>query len=203
MGSLDLLLDQTRLDFQTVQISTMKVLAAITLALAITNVKADGAHNHDHAPVARDSYGPPEPIYEAPAESYGAPAPSYSAPSYEPYEVYEEEPLPDLTPIVVAILTLIGLSLLFPTFVQLEDVQGRKKRSAEIYDHLNEVLEPVDRRCMEKLTCEIGALSYDAGLTSHPFLKLVAPFVPGKYEKYVKHFISANNCQKIKCNTYS
>jgi len=211
MGSLDLLLDQTRLDFQTVQISTMKILAALTLALAITNVKADGAHSHDHAPVARDSYGPPEPSYEAPADSYGAPAPSYSAPSYEPYEVYEEEPLPDLTPIVVAILTLIGLSLLFPTFVQLEDVQGRKKRSAEIisertaeiYNHLNEVLEPVDRGCMEKLTCEVGALSYDAGLTSHPFLKLVAPFVPGKYEKYVKHFISANNCQKIKCNTYS
>merc|ERR1712004_927516 len=204
MGSLDLLLDQTRLDFQTVQISTMKILAALTLALAITNVKADGAHSHDHAPVARDSYGPPEP-------SYGAPAPSYSAPSYEPYEVYEEEPLPDLTPIVVAILTLIGLSLLFPTFVQLEDVAGRKKRSAEIisertaeiYDHLNEVLQPVDRGCMEKLTCEVGALSYDAGLTSHPFLKLVAPFVPGKYEKYVKHFISANNCQKIKCSTYS
>jgi len=217
MGSLDLLLDQTRLNFQTVQISTMKVLAALTLALAITNVKADGAHSHDHAP-AHDSYGPPEPSYEAPtdsygapAPSYGAPAPSYSAPSYEPYEVYEEEPLPDLTPIVVAILTLIGLSLLFPTFVQLEDVGGRKKRSAEIiaertaeiYDHLNEVLEPIDRRCMEKLTCEVGALSYDAGLTSHPFLKLVAPFVPGKYEKYVKHFISANNCQKIKCSTYS
>jgi len=217
MGSLDLLLDQTRLNYQTVQISTMKVLAALTLALAITNVKADGAHSHDHAP-AHDSYGPPEPSYEAPtdsygapAPSYGAPAPSYSAPSYEPYEVYEEEPLPDLTPIVVAILTLIGLSLLFPTFVQLEDVGGRKKRSAEIiaertaeiYDHLNEVLEPIDRRCMEKLTCEVGALSYDAGLTSHPFLKLVAPFVPGKYEKYVKHFISANNCQKIKCSTYS
>ena len=105
----------------------------------------------------------------------------HKAPSYEPYEVYEEEPLPDLTPIVVAILTLIGLSLLFPTFVQLEDVQGRKKRSAEIisertaeiYNHLNEVLEPVDRGCMEKLTCEVGALSYDAGLTSHPYLKWV------------------------------
>merc|ERR1712039_977620 len=151
MGSLDLLLDQTRLDFQTVQISTMKILAALTLALAITNVKADGAHSYDHAPVARDSYGPPEPSYEAPADSYGAPAPSYSAPSYEP----------------------------------------------------NEVHQPVDRGCIEKLTCEVGALSYDAGLTSHPYLKLVAPFVPGKYEKYVKHFISANNCQKIKCNTYS
>ena len=48
------------------------------MALAITNVKADGAHSHDHAPVARDSYGPPEPSYEAPADSYGAPAPSYS-----------------------------------------------------------------------------------------------------------------------------
>merc|ERR1712117_323379 len=151
MGSLDLLLDQTRLDFQTVQISTMKILVALTLALAITNVKADGAHSHDHAPVARDSYGPPEPSYEAPADSYGAPAPSYSAPSYEPYEVYEEEPLPDLTPIVVAILTLIGLSLLSLPLFSLKMLQEEKKRSAEtisertaeIYDHLNEVLEPV------------------------------------------------------------
>ena len=86
-------------------------------------------------------------------------------------------------------MVLVGLSLLFPTNVQvlngnLNNVGGRKRRSAEelaradfvgrtaeIYDHLNDVLEPVDRRCMEKLTCEVGALSYDAGITSHPFLK--------------------------------
>ena len=88
-------------------------------------------------------------------------------------------------------MVLVGLSLLFPTNVQvlngnLNNVggQGRKRRhaeeiaradfvgrTAEIYDHLNDVLAPIDRRCMEKLTCEVGALSYDAGLTSHPIFK--------------------------------
>ena len=34
------------------------------------------------------------------------------------------------------------------------------------------------------------------------FDRLVAPFVPGKYENYVKHFIYANNCHKIKCSAY-
>jgi hypothetical protein len=67
---------------------------------------------------------------------------------------------------------------------------------------LNEILEPVDRNCMEKITCEVGGLAYDAGITSSPILKLVAPFVPGKYGKYMKHFIYAENCQKIKCSAY-
>ena len=149
------------------------------MALAISHVKADGGHSHEHAP-AHDSYGPPEPSYGAPAPSYGAPEPSYG----EPVTYEEEEFSFDVVPIVVAVLTLVGLSLLFPTFVQIDDVNGRRKRdteeiarsdfvgrTAEIYGHLNEVLEPVDRRCMEKLTCEVGALTHDAGLTSSPFLK--------------------------------
>merc|ERR1711953_1123793 len=187
---------------------TMRAIAVITLALAISYVKADGAHGHEHAHARDSGYGAP------PEESYGAPAPSYGAPV-----PYEEEGF-DITPLIIAILVLVGLSLLFPTNVQvlngnLNNVGGRKRRSAEevaradfvgrtaeIYDHLNDVLEPVDRRCMEKLTCEVGALSYDAGITSHPFLKLVVPFVPGKYGKYMKHFIYSENCHKIKCSAY-
>merc|ERR1711936_1302193 len=190
---------------------TMRAIAIITLALAISYVKADGPHGHEHAHAhARDSgYGaPPEPSYAAPAPSYGEPIP------------YEEEGF-DITPLIIAILVLVGLSLLFPTNVQVlngnlnNPANGRKRRNAEdiaradfvgrtaeIYDHLNDVLEPVDRRCMEKLTCEVGALSYDAGITSHPFLKLVVPFVPGKYGKYMKHFVYAENCHKIKCSAY-
>ena len=164
------------------------------MALAISYVKADGAHSHDHAPApAHDSYGPPEPSYGAPAPSYGAPEPSYGAPessygepvSYEEHAVYEEEGGSDIIIVViVAILALVGLSLLFPTFVRIDNVNGRRKRdveeiarsdfvgrTAEIYDHLNEVLEPVDRRCMEKITCEVGTLSYDAGITSNPLFK--------------------------------
>jgi len=195
---------------------TMRVLVAITLALAISYVKADhheGAH-HDHAAhdvyeARDDGYGPPEPAYGAPEPSYEPAATYESAPSYEP------EPPLDLTPFIVAILVIVGLSLLFPLNVRINDVTGRKKReaeeisrsdfvgrTAEIYDHLNEILEPVDRNCMEKITCEVGGLAYDAGITSHPFLQLVVPFVPGKYGKYMKHFIYADNCHKIKCSAY-
>ena len=89
----------------------------------------------------------------------------------------------------VAILVLVGLSLFFPLHVNIQDgnlnnINGRKKRyieeieqadfagrTNEIYDHLNMVLEPVDRNCLKKITCEVGNLAYDAGLTSHPFLK--------------------------------
>ena len=149
------------------------------MALAISYVKADGAHSHDHAPAP------------APEASYGAPAPSYGAPeaSYGEPVSYEEEGGSDIIVVViVAILALVGLSLLFPTNVQVLDgnldLNGRKKRyaeeiarsdfigrTAEIYDNLNRVLDPVDRNCMEKLTCEVGSLSYDAGLTNSPFLK--------------------------------
>merc|ERR1719323_2154319 len=79
--------------------------------------KRDGAHAHDHAhaePAA--AYGAP-----APAASYGAPAAAYGA---------EEAALPDLTPIIIGILALVGLSLLFPTHVS---VDTRKKRSAAEY----------------------------------------------------------------------
>ena len=137
------------------------------MALVISYVKADGAHSHDHAPAPA-----PEPSYGAPETSYGEPV------------SYEEEGGSDIIIVViVAILALVGLSLLFPTFVRIDDV-GRRKRYAkeiertdfigrtnEIYDHLNEVLEPVDRKCIEKITCEVGTLSYDAGITSNPFFK--------------------------------
>ena len=78
------------------------------------------------APAA--SYGAPAPSYEEPAPSYGAPAPSYGAPvAYE-----EEQPgfFPDVTFIIVGILIVIGLSLLFPTYVSLTTVR-RKRDVAE------------------------------------------------------------------------
>jgi len=192
----------------------LKFGAIIVLAFAISYVKADGAHSHEHH--HESSYGAPEPAPE-PAPAYGAPepAPSYGAPEPAPsYGAPAPAPPIDLTPYIVAIMVIIGLSLLFPTQVRIENTGRRKReaeeiarsdfvgRTAEIYDHLNDVLEPVDRRCLEKITCEVGALSYDAGLTSSPFLQLAVPFVPGKYAKYVKHFIYAENCHKIKCSAY-
>ena len=72
-----------------------------------------------------DGYGAPEPeAYGAPAESYGAPVESYgaSAPSYG------AETGLDLTTIIIPLLALLGLFLLFPTYVTLTGV--RKKREA-------------------------------------------------------------------------
>ena len=80
------------------------------------------------------SYSAPEPSYAAPAPSYSAPAPSYAAPSYEePSASYGQPSYAaddgggiDLTALIIPILALIGLSLLFPTYVS---VASRKKRS--------------------------------------------------------------------------
>ena len=107
--------------------------------------KRDGAHGHDHGHAAAapsSGYDEPAASYGAPAASYGAPAASYSEPassygepaaSYgEPAPAYgaEEAALPDLTPIIIGILALVGLSLLFPQFVNV-DVKRRKRNAAE------------------------------------------------------------------------
>ena len=121
--------------FRTAAVCALGLASASAYKLAADELlKRDGAHAHEHAD---SGYGAPPATYEEPAASYGAPAPSYGAPETgygppaETYGVpsYEEEPLPDLTPIIVGILVLTGLSLLFPTFVSLTDV--RKKRHAD------------------------------------------------------------------------
>ena len=76
------------------------------------------------APAA--SYAAPSSSYGAPAASYGAPEASYGAPTYVEEDTGKGI---DLTSIIIPILALIGLSLLFPTYVSLTTV--RKKRSAD------------------------------------------------------------------------
>ena len=84
---------------------------------------------------AAPSYSAPAPSYEAPAPSYSAPAPSYSAPeaSYGAPSTgygapsYEEEGGLDLTSIIIPLLALVGLSLLFPTYVSLTSVRKRRE----------------------------------------------------------------------------
>merc|ERR1712061_479956 len=94
----------------------LMVMTTLTPQLPLTvmqNLLPPMAHHlHPNEPAA--SYGEPQP-------SYGEPAPAYGA---------EEASLPDLTPIIIGILALVGLSLLFPTFVS---VSSRKKRSAAEY----------------------------------------------------------------------
>ena len=118
-----------------------------------TLYKRDGG---SHAPAPSSGYSAPESSYAAPAPSYSAPAPSYQ-PSYEaPQESYgapQESYGPpstgyetpsygtpssgygeaaagglDLTSILIPILALLGLSLLFPTFVTINGT--RRKREA-------------------------------------------------------------------------
>jgi hypothetical protein len=92
----------------------------VTVFAGVLAMLAGGAHAQ-----ARDStygapepaYGPPEPSYEEPSAGYSAPAPSYGA---------VEEAVPDLTPIIIGILVLTGLSLLFPTYVTLTSVRRRR-----------------------------------------------------------------------------
>merc|ERR1711993_117507 len=174
--------------------------------------KRDGAHAHDHAhaePAA--AYGAP-----APAASYGAPAASYDepepAPAYgEPAPAYgaEEAALPDLTPIIIGILALVGLSLLFPTHVSVD--AGRKKRSAaenanpmtDVVERVNEIYNSVitSEQCMERIACELGGLASDVGLKESPMAKMADLFVTAKYKPYYKQFKSGQNCEKIKCGS--
>ena len=119
-----------------------------------------GSHSHAPASSPSSGYGAPEPSYAAPAPSYSAPAPSYSAPSYEaPQESYgppQESYGPpstgyetpsygtpssgygeaasgglDLTSILIPILALLGLSLLFPTFVTINGTRRKREASGK------------------------------------------------------------------------
>ena len=45
------------------------------------------------------------------------------------------------------------------------------EKALEIYDHLNAALQPVDKRCVEKIICEAGELAGDVGLTQNPAVK--------------------------------
>jgi len=119
--------------------------------------------------------------------------------------------LPDLTPIIVGILVLTGLSLLFPTFVSLSTVNGRRKRSAEddtttnVVERVNDIYSAVvqSEECMERIACEIGGLAGDVGLKQSPAVQLAAGFVPSKYKSYYKQFTSGKDCHKIKCGTFA
>ena len=87
-----------------------------------------------------DGYGAPEPdAYGAPAESYGAPVESYgaSAPSYG------AETGLDLTTIIIPLLALLGLFLLFPTYVTLTNVR-RKREAVESGSEVSAVARMMD-----------------------------------------------------------
>jgi hypothetical protein len=147
------------------------------------------------------SYGAPEPSYGAPEPSYGAPEPSYSSPSYG----YEEASGGlDLTSILIPILALLGLSLLFPTFVTVNGT--RKKRDvmdedegpdSNLVERVQSIYMAVleSEECVERVVCELGGLAEDAGF-SKKMTKSLEMFAPKKYAKMMKTFNHGKDCKK-------
>jgi len=168
------------------------------------------------------SYGAPEPSYSAPSPSYSAPAPSYSQPSsYDapepsygaPDSSYGEASAGgglDLTSILIPILALLGLSLLFPTFVTINGT-GRRKREAGDDSAAANVVERIQdmtmalmesEECMERIACEMGGLAEDVGI-SKSMTKMVEKFAPKKYAKMMKTFNHGKDCKKNnKCGLF-
>merc|ERR1719315_599532 len=144
-----------------------------------------------------DSYAAPEESYGPPAETYGAP--SYSAPA---------ETGLDLTTLIIPLLALVGLFLLFPTFVTLTSV--RRKRDADgqfpeeeqfgmlnqIQDMMQAVIE--SEEYLERIACDVGGLARDAGLDSS-LISAASLVAPKEYTRYLKKFAAPKNCHKIKC----
>lgn len=176
----------------------------VTLAVfAVAQARPDtgyGAPEESYgAPTS--SYGAPAASYDAPAASYDAPAQSYDAPSYAasaPASV-------DLTVILLPVLALIGLFLLFPTYVSLSTV--RRKREAEDEDVASDVINRIQgiyeavvqsEECIESIACNAGALARDVGIS--PAISASAMLVtPKKYAKYAKQFAMPADCSKLKC----
>merc|ERR1719397_357740 len=160
------------------------------------------------------SYSAPEPSYGAPEPSYGAPEPSYSAPAgySAPAPSYGEASAGlDLTSIIIPILALLGLSLLFPTYVTISGT-GRKRRSVvdgvvygeedasplanmvgRVQDMYSAILQ--SEECIERVACEVGGLASDAGI-SKSLTKAAEGFVPKKFNKMMKNFNHGKDCSK-------
>ena len=123
--------------------SLVILFASLSGILAVSLQKRDSEHGHErdhaHEHEAND-YHVPNSGYETPSQSYDNPSPSYSVSSYDSHQTsygetsYEPSyetpynPFPDITPIIVGIMALLGLSLLFPNNVRINEV--RKKRSS-------------------------------------------------------------------------
>jgi len=171
--------------------------------------RRDGDHAHAAAAPAA-GYG----VADPPAPAYGAPE-VYAEPAYAPPQTgygvsYEEEAPFDISTLIIPILVIAGLSLLFPTIINVPaQPAGRKRRdvdtSSDVIDRVNEIYTAVvqSEECMEKIACEVGALAGDVGLTRSPALKLAGGFMPKKYKTYYNQFINGKSCNKIKCGTFA
>jgi len=176
-------------------------LAGVANAYATDRDSAAASSSGYGAPAP--SYGAPEPSYEEPVQEYSAPAPSYGA---------AEAAAPDLTPIIIGILVLTGLSLLFPTYVTLTSVR-RKREAVGTQDEspMTNMIERVQdmymavlqsEECLERVACEVGGLAEDAGI-SKSLTKAAESFLPKKYNKMMKKFNHGKDCSKNnKCGVF-
>merc|ERR1712113_113754 len=170
-------------NISTIIMNSVKcVAAALMLASSVVN----GAR------VRRDDgYGAPQ------EESYGASAPSYGAAA---------ETGLDLTTIIIPLLALLGLFLLFPTYVTLTSVRRKREAIDDSEVSVNAVERMMDmyqaviesEECLERVACDVGAMASDAGLDTS-LASMASIMVPNKYSKYMKQFATAKNCHKIKC----
>merc|ERR1712045_260980 len=95
---------------------------------------------------------------------------------------------------IIPLLALLGLFLLFPTYVTLTNVR-RKREAVESGTEVSAVARMMDmyqaiiesEECLERVACDVGGLA--------------TVMVPGKYSKYMKQFAQAKNCSKIKCGS--
>lgn len=182
----------------------MRTLLVTLAVVAVASARPDTGYG---APV-EETYGAPAAGYDAPAASYDAPvsyeapATGYDAPAYEaaaPASV-------DLTVILLPVLALIGLFLLFPTYVSLSTVR-RKRETGEDEDVASDVINRIQgiyeavvqsEECIETIACNAGALARDVGIS--PALTTSAMLVtPKKYAKYAKQFAMPADCSKLKC----
>merc|ERR1719382_2056795 len=173
----------------------VKMFRNVAVCLALASVASAYKMDRD------DGYGAPEVAYEEPAQEYGAAAPAYGATA---------PATPDLTPIIIGILVLTGLSLLFPTYVTLTSVRRRRSAEGSQDSSENSLVERVQdiymavvesEECMERVACEVGGIAADAGINMG-MTKVAESFVPKKYQKMMKNFNSAKDCHKIKCGAF-
>jgi len=177
-------------------------LAAVMFAPAVqggTRVRRDEGYG---AP--EPSYSAPEASYSAPEDSYGPPAESYGPPAY----TAPAETGLDLTTLLIPLLALVGLFLLFPTFVTLTSVRRKRDASGEFPEEeqmgmLNQIQDMVQaviesEECLERIACDAGGLAQSAGLDTS-LMSAVSLVAPKEYKGYMKKFALAKNCHKIKC----
>jgi len=178
-----------------------EVIFCVLLSMTASVTADGGGHSHGGHHAAHHAPAPapaPEPVY------VDSPQTGYSA---------EVAPAGfDMSMLILPFIALIGLFLLFPTYITLDTV--RRKRSvgdgedaeaggvlANMVDRIQDIYGSVieSEECLERIACQIGGLARDAGMSSS-ISQVALLTAPTKYKKFARQFARPKNCHKIKCN---